>query len=65
MHRYVKAIASIAGQQEELFIGEVLQASVNEDLRVEAVHVSNESFIDIGTPDHLLKAPRQFMARIE
>ena len=54
----MKAYDPFAAQQKELFIGEVIQAGIDEGLSVEAGHVSDEPFIDIGTPDDLLKATK-------
>jgi glucose-1-phosphate thymidylyltransferase len=40
----------------ELFMGDIIQAAIGEGLRVEAVHVSDEPFLDIGMPDDLIRA---------
>lgn len=66
MHHYVmKAIKPHTLRHKELFIGEVIQAAINEGLRIEAVHVSNRPYIDIGTPDDLLKAVKYFIAKAD
>jgi glucose-1-phosphate thymidylyltransferase len=40
-------------------MGDVIQAAIGEGLRVEAVHVSDEPFLDIGTPDDLIRAVKR------
>lgn len=65
MHRHVKAVEPFAAQQKELFLGEVIQAAVNEGLRVEGVKVSDEPFIDIGTPDDLHRAAQKLIGNDE
>jgi glucose-1-phosphate thymidylyltransferase len=65
MHRYVEAMGPFAAQRKELFIGEVVQSAIDEGLQVEARHISDEPFIDIGTSDDLLKAAKGFMAKTE
>jgi glucose-1-phosphate thymidylyltransferase len=65
MHRYVEEIRLFAEQHKELFIGEVVQAAIDDGLSVEAIHVSDTPYIDIGTPDDLLRATKRLIARIE
>jgi glucose-1-phosphate thymidylyltransferase len=65
MHRYVEKTQLLVGQSRELFIGKVIQEAINEGLRVEAIHVSDTPYIDIGTPDDLLRATKRLIARIE
>lgn len=45
-----------APEQAELFIGNILQAAIDQDMRVEAVCFPDGSFLDIGIPDNLVKA---------
>jgi len=45
---------------QELFLGNVIQAAIENGLRVEAVKISDAPFIDIGTPDNLVKIIQQF-----
>ena len=40
----------------ELHIGHVIQAAINNGMTVVAETVSNEAFLDIGTPDDLSRA---------
>jgi glucose-1-phosphate thymidylyltransferase len=57
MHKHLAVLKGLAGQPE-LFMGHVIEAAVSSDLRVEAVIVSEEPYLDIGTPENLLKAIR-------
>ncbi len=45
-------------QPRELFIGDVLQAAIGNNLYVEGVPFRDGTFLDIGTPDSLLKTIR-------
>lgn len=42
----------------ELFVGDVIQAAIDNHLHIEAVPFSAGTYIDIGTPDNLLKVAR-------
>lgn len=42
--------------QHELFLGEVVQAAISNDLTVLGVVFPNDSYIDIGTPEDLVRA---------
>ena len=46
--------------QGDLPVGAVLRAAVQAKLRVEGVPFSNGSYIDVGTPGHLLKAVTRY-----
>jgi glucose-1-phosphate thymidylyltransferase len=48
----------------ELFIGNVLQAAIDQDIRVEAVCFPDGSFLDIGIPDNLVTAVQTLAAPI-
>jgi len=63
MHNYVQTQKEAASEKKELFIGEVVKAAIHQGVRVEAVQISTEPFLDIGTPDDLLKAARLLMAQ--
>lgn len=65
MHEYLAA--TLAGNQRdsaatnplarrELFVGDIIQAAILNDLQVEYVLFSDGTYIDIGTPDDLVKA---------
>lgn len=60
MHEYLAVARKSALHKPELFVGDIVQAAIGEGLRVEAVHVSDEPFLDIGTPDDLIRAVRRF-----
>ena len=56
MHEYLASRRDSAAGQPELFVGDVLQAAIDEGLHVEGVHVSDRPYTDIGTPEDLLRA---------
>jgi glucose-1-phosphate thymidylyltransferase len=58
MHEHLAILKGSAAGQPELSMGHVIEAAVSSDLRVEAVIVSNEPYLDVGTPENLLKAIR-------
>jgi glucose-1-phosphate thymidylyltransferase len=41
---------------KEVFVGHVIQAAIEAGLRVGHVFFPNERYLDIGTPDNLVKA---------
>jgi glucose-1-phosphate thymidylyltransferase len=53
MHRYLAT--SQDPEQREWFVGDVIQAAIHNDLRVEAVLFPGGTCLDIGTPDNLAK----------
>jgi glucose-1-phosphate thymidylyltransferase len=53
MHDYLAAIPNPA---QEIPIGDVIQASIQSGLQVEAVPFSNGSYLDVGTPADLMTA---------
>ena len=68
MHEYIltcgrqihKIRASLKGEdQHEMFIGDVVQAAIDNGLLVESVIFSDGSYLDIGTPTDLVKAVRE------
>jgi glucose-1-phosphate thymidylyltransferase len=46
--------------QSELTMGHVFQAALSAGLRVESVYFKTGSYLDIGTPDDMVKAVRSF-----
>ena len=65
MHDYLSVAKQSAETQPELFMGDVVQAAILEGLHVEAVQVSNEPFLDIGTGDDLARAVNRFLTKSE
>jgi len=63
MHQYLGTISESAAQRPELFLGDVVQAAIQDGLRVVGAHVSRDPFLDIGTPEDLRKAVRTVGAR--
>ncbi len=49
-------------RQRELFVGDVIQAAIDNNLNVEGVIFSDSTCLDIGTPDDLVKAIRSEIA---
>ncbi len=45
-------------KQRELFVGDVIQAAIENNLRVEGVLFPDDTCLDIGTPEDLLKAAK-------
>ena len=45
-----------AEEHGEFFVGDVIQAAANNGLLIESVVFSDGAFLDIGTPDNLIKA---------
>ena len=43
-------------QNKEVFVGDVIQAAVNTDIKIESVIFADSQYIDIGTPGDLAKA---------
>jgi glucose-1-phosphate thymidylyltransferase len=59
LHEYVRAAADSAreeGSLPELFVGDVIQAAIDGGSQVEGIRVSEEPYIDIGTPESLRDA---------
>jgi glucose-1-phosphate thymidylyltransferase len=56
MHEFLRHSKKTAAEQPELFVGDVIQASILEGLSVQGEQISDEPYLDIGTPDDLLKA---------
>ncbi len=47
-------------EAQELFIGDIIQAAINDKMRVVGLSVSDEPYLDIGTPQNLIKAVRNY-----
>ena len=59
LHDYVHQNKPVTTEATELTAGHAIKASVKTGLRVEAVVVSEEPYLDIGTPEDLAKATRR------
>ena len=62
LHDYlitIKANSNLS-QSPELPIGDVIQAAINKGFHVEAEAFLNGTYLDIGTPDDLVRAVQQF-----
>jgi glucose-1-phosphate thymidylyltransferase len=56
LHQYIAAHKASAAASPELSVGEVIQAAIRQKLRVKGMQVSEEPYLDIGTPQGLEKA---------
>ena len=45
-------------QPRELFVGDVMQAAIDDNLHVEGIIFQDGTYLDIGTRDNLFKALR-------
>ena len=48
--------------QEELFIGDVVRSAIQNGLKVDAIQVSTQPFLDIGIPENLVKAMKKYIS---
>jgi len=69
MHQYLAAIqanrlhsdfSKTLSQQREIPMGDVIQAAIENGLRVEAEVFADGGYLDIGTPEDLVRAVRNF-----
>ena len=60
IREYVGRLKPDAAVSGEISIGDVIQAAILHGLRVEALPVSDTPFLDIGTPQDLVRAVQQF-----
>lgn len=63
MHTYLQKVESearmnISSTRRELFVGHVIQAAIDAGLQVDHMIFPHGDYIDIGTPDHLVRALR-------
>jgi hypothetical protein len=56
LHSFLVGHRSRAEAAPELFIGDVIQAAIDRGMKVDAVCVSEEPFLDIGTPEGLARS---------
>jgi glucose-1-phosphate thymidylyltransferase len=63
LHRFLEspalAPAAASGRGRELYIGDVVQAAIDDGLEVQTVVFADGSILDVGTPASLLQAERQ------
>jgi len=67
MHAYLSRALEKLGlnrsHAREWFVGDVLQAAIDNGIKVEGLVISDKPYIDIGTPENLMKAVRQFAVK--
>lgn len=61
MHEWLKSTLRARAVDVEIFIGEAIQAAIDDGLRVGAVQVSSKPFLDVGTPEDLVTALKHFL----
>jgi glucose-1-phosphate thymidylyltransferase len=65
MHHYLAAIThDNPFPQSEIPLGNVMQAAIDKGLRVEAEIFDGDPYLDIGTPEDLVRAVRTFATQI-
>jgi glucose-1-phosphate thymidylyltransferase len=60
LHDYVAAHKGTAGIEPEVSVGQIIQAAIDGGLQVEAIAVSDRSYLDIGTAEDLVRASRDY-----
>ena len=58
LHQYLESF--VAGSRPELSVGEVIQAAIAANLRVKGLPISEQPYLDIGTPSGLAEALKRF-----
>ena len=58
MHEHLAGLKGSTAWRPELSMGHVIEAAVSSNLKVGGVVVSDDPYLDIGTPENLLKAIR-------
>ena len=56
LHAYLVTHRACAASRPELSVGAVIKAAIRQNLRVKGIQVSEEPYLDIGTPQGLKKA---------
>lgn len=60
LHDYVAQHREAAVKDREVSVGEVLQAAIESGLDVDAIPVSDEPYLDIGTSEDLIRAIQRY-----
>ena len=60
MHEYLNPLKQASTRQTELFVSEVIQAAIQDGLRIDSILVSEQPSLDIGTPEDLVRAVKRF-----
>ena len=56
LHEFLAAHQKIAATEPEIFLGDIVQAGIDNGLNIHAIQVSAHPFLDIGTTDDLRRA---------
>ena len=62
MHEYLMKRKKPDAADPELCMGDLFQAAIDKGLIIEGLAISNRPYIDIGTPEDLIRAVRRFAA---
>jgi glucose-1-phosphate thymidylyltransferase len=60
MHERVMSPMASSQSEAELYVGDVFQAALDKGMSIDAVHVSDSPYFDIGTPEDLARAIKHF-----
>jgi glucose-1-phosphate thymidylyltransferase len=60
LHDYLKEHGASAATSPELSVGAVIRLALRSGMRVEGVPVSDQPYVDIGTPEGLRRAMDRF-----
>ena len=60
IHDYVIAHKATAETEPEVSVGKVIQAAIETGLQIEAIPVSEKSYMDIGTAEGLMRAIKHY-----
>lgn len=63
MRQWLAQTNSRTSSSREIFVGDVIQAAIDAGLGIEGTAVSNQPFLDVGTPQGLADARRRFGRR--
>jgi glucose-1-phosphate thymidylyltransferase len=60
VHDYVAARKEAAATEPEASVGDIIQSAIAAGLRVEAIPVSDKSYLDIGSAEGLMRAIERY-----
>jgi glucose-1-phosphate thymidylyltransferase len=61
MHKYLPNKIDSLEKQQEISMGDVIQAAIYEGMRIKGLQVSDRPLLDIGTSDDLLRAMKNYI----
>ena len=60
MHDFLLSRKGTSREEVEIFVGDVIQAAINSKLKVDSVIFKDGNYLDIGTPEDLIRAVHIF-----